>query len=458
MNIFRPRFVILFILLSLTTTMAQADIYDSLWQKAEKARTTSKTEQSRQCVDRIYNRALRESNILQLTRALYAYDALGVVLPEDSIVRNAKRVWTARRQERNAVQHALLTHMLGRLTDNDYLLALSVADTTFLKQQRVREHLPMVKGYSLFEIFGDYLRQRDMPDSVFVGWQRPVEEDTVVRKRYNFGNENENETQSYENKDETRSYENEVNSQDHTTTVVSAENTSEQSKHQPQKPQSQPQPQKPQLQPQQSQSQPTAAPAPALSGSYSAYVFNVPGGMSRTCLVETQSGRPVRQWRLHRSDGRGQETDINADGNGHVWQRPTQIHNYDGIYDWSLRPVTTDTGNSNTLRAKDFHNGGGWSSSETNSRELYLDIQREDKQKGLISVTVRAPHRNLTLMRDITSGGRLIEQRQYNFSDFIHFDLQWREAYGDEALVTFAYALGGHLYTAELKISRPESH
>ncbi|MCQ2266646.1 MAG: hypothetical protein MJZ40_02940 [Bacteroidaceae bacterium] len=127
------------------------------------------------------------------------------------------------------------------------------------------------------------------------------------------------------------------------------------------------------------------------------------------------------------------------------------------IYDWSLRPVTTDTGNSNTLRAKDFHNGGGWSSSETNSRELYLDIQREDKQKGLISVTVRAPHRNLTLMRDITSGGKLVEQRQYNFSDFIHFDLQWREAYGDEALVTFAYALNGRLYTAELKISRPKT-
>lgn len=439
MNIFRPRFVILFILLSLTTTMAQADIYDSLWQKAEKARTGSKTEQSRQCVDRIYNRALRESNTLQLTRALYAYDALGVVLPEDSIVRNAKRVWTARRQERNAVQHALLTHMLGRLTDNDYLLALSVADTTFLKQQRVREHLPMVKGYSLFEIFGDYLRQRDMPDSVFVGWQRPVEEDTVVRKRYNF-----------ENEDETRSYENEVNSQDHTTTVVSAENTSEQSKPQSQKPQPNPQPQP-------EHPKPIASPTPTLSGNYSAYVFNVPGGMSRTCLVETQSGRPVRQWRLHRSDGRGQETDINADGNGHVWQRPTQIHNYDGIYDWSLRPVTTDTGNSNTLRAKDFHNGGGWSSSETNSRELYLDIQREDKQKGLISVTVRAPHRNLTLMRDITSGGKLVEQRQYNFSDFIHFDLQWREAYGDEALVTFAYALNGRLYTAELKISRPKT-
>lgn len=428
----QKRLSLLLIFSLLISLSAVADGYEALWQKAQKA---GKPQQQRALVDKIYVRALREGNGAQLTRTLYAYDALGITLPEDTIVRNAKRIWTLRRAERNSVEHALLTHMLGRLTDNDYLLALSVADTTFLKEQRVRQHLPLVKGYNLFEIFTDYLRQRDMPDSVLVGWQRPVEEDTVVRKHYNFASE-----KSKEN------LENLGNSRDSRDSIDPRNPMSPSNPGNPNNP-----------------SQTPAAPAPEpklhkpLAGQYSLYVFNVPGGMSRTCLVETKTGKPLKQWTLHRSDGRGQEDNIPADGNGHVWQRPRQIHNYEGIYSWTLTPLTTEGSSANALRADDFHNGGGWNAGEENKRELHLEILKSDTSRGLTSVMIRAPHRNLTLMRDITSGGRLIEQRQYSFSDFIRLDLNWKESYGDEALVTFAYALNGHLYTAEMKILRPKA-
>lgn len=441
----------LLLLLSFLWAMAmQADVYTGLWQKAQKAQAAQKDRQTRECVDKIYKRALTEGNTLELTRALYAYQAMGVEMTEDSIVRNAKRVWNARRQERNAVQHALLTHLLGRLTDNDHLLALSIADTTFLKEVRIRGTLPLVRGYNLFELFTDYIRHRDMPDSVFVGWQRPQEEDTtVVRKHYNFDSPSYNDRREPPiivpsggdiptpgRADESASTVrfNRPTSNTNTSATKTSEKPGESA-----------------------EKAPAAPPAPApLSGEFTAYVFNVPGGMSRTCLVETRSGTPVKRWRIFRSDGRGQENDISSDGNGHVWQRPTQIHNYDGIYDWHLRPVVTEQASVNTLTPKEFHHGECWGKAgEHNERELHIDIQKQDMKQGLYSITVRAPHRNLTLMRDITAGGRLIEQRQYQFSDFIHFDLKWREEYGDEGLVTFAYALNGHLYTAQLKIQRP---
>lgn len=435
---------LLLVFISLVSLSAMADGYEALWQKAQKA---SKPQQQRALVDKIYLRALREGNGPQLTRTLYAYDALGVTLPEDTIVRNAKRVWTLRRAERNSVEHALLTHILGRLTDNDYLLALSVADTTFLKEQRVRQHLPLVKGYNLFEIFTDYLRQRPMPDSVLVGWQRPVEEDTVVRKHYNFaGEKSEENIGGKENLEDLGNPRNSRDSRDSRDSRTPRDPMSDN----PGNPNN----------PSQSPAVP-ATPEPKihkpLAGQYSLYVFNVPGGMSRTCLVETKTGRPIKQWTLHRSDGRGQEDNIPADGNGHVWQRPRQIHNYEGIYSWTLTPLTTEGSTANALRADDFHNGGGWNAGEENKRELQLEILKSDASRGLTSVMIRAPHRNLTLMRDITSGGRLIEQRQYSFSDFIRLDLNWKESYGDEALVTFAYALGGHLYTAQMKILRPKA-
>lgn len=410
---------LLLIILLCCTTQAFADAYDKLWQKAGKAQAAAKSAQVRECVDLIYKRAIAEGNTLQLTRALYAYHDLHATLSERETVENAKRVWEARRMERNSVQHALLTHMLGRLTDNEYLLALSIADTAFLKEQKVRDHLPLVKGYHLLEVFGDFIRQRDMPDSVWVGWERPQEEDSVATDAAAAQTP---EVQKAEDR--------------HTPTEVKPEPAKPESTKK--RPAEQPKP---------------ITTLPALTGDYATYVFNVPGGMSRTCLVETKSGRPIKQWKMHRNDGRGQEQDFVADGNGHVWQRPTTIHNYDGIYDWSLQPVVE--GSVNTLKATDFHEREGWNAGESNRKELWLDIQKEDRQRGLVSVTVRAPHRNLTLMRDITAGGRLIQQQQYQFSDFIHFDLQWREAYGSEALVTFAYVLDGHLYTASLTLSKP---
>lgn len=452
--------------LFIITLTASADAYESLWKKAQKQQTAAQTTQVRTTVDKIYQRALREGNMLQLTRTLYAYDQLGITLTEDSIVKNAKRVWTARRQERNAVQHALLTHMLGRLTDNDYLLALSVADTAFLRQQRVREHLPLVKGYSLHEIFSDYLRQRDMPDSVFVGWERPVEEDTTTHKHYDFTTEKRDFIERNEGptiptiripKEGDLPVKPVPLTPAQPKPVQQGQKPAQQGQKPTQqgtlKPETAPQREVPTFKPVPT---PSHTSAPALSGEYAAYVFNVPGGMSRTCLVEAKSGNPVRQWRLHRNDGRGMETDINADGNGHVWQRPTQIHNYDGIYDWHLTPATTNEGSANTLSPSDFHNGGGWNAGVEDPKHIYLDIQKAEPERGYYSVTVRAPHRNLTLMRDVTSGGKLIEQRQYKFSDFIHFDIQWRDTWGDEAIMTFAYAFEGRLYTTQLKISRPQ--
>ena len=437
---------LLLIIFTLTASLyAGADTYNKLWQKASQAQQASKLVQARNQVDKVYARALKEGNTLQWTRALYAYDALGVQMSEDSVVKNAKRVWIARKQERNAVQHALLTHMLGRLTDNDYLLALSVADTTFLKEQRVRAHLPLVKGYSLHEIFCDYLRQRDMPDSVFVGWQRPTEDDTLIHKHYDFGETTRPLDETSRRLGETTRRlgetkpgvvrvpaEGDVPFAPMKETTTSASTTTSAPVKESPRPEPKP-----------------------VEGDFNIHVFNIPGGMSRTCLVEAQSGRPVKQWTLKRSDGRGQENNIVSDGNGHVWQRPTQVHDYDGIYDWTLQPLQ-EQGRSNALKAKDFHNGGGWNAGEKNERELRVEIQKAAADGSHYSVTLHAPHRNLTLMRDVTSGGRLVEQRQYSFSDFIHFELQWREAYGDEALVTFAYALNGHLYTAELKLVRPK--
>lgn len=87
---------------------------------------------------------------------------------------------------------------------------------------------------------------------------------------------------------------------------------------------------------------------------------------------------------------------------------------------------------------------------------LRVEVQRHDAAQGSYSVLVRAPHRNITLLRDITAGGLLVEQRQYQFSDFIHFNLQWRDSYGEEALATFAYVLKGKLYVAQLRIARPK--
>lgn len=402
---------------------ASADAYDKLWLKATKAQAAAKTQQARSLVDKAYGRALKEGNTLQWTRAMYAYDALGVTLTEDSVVANAKRAWTARRMERNSVQHALLTHLLGRLTDNDYLLALSIADTTFLREQRVVGNLPLVKGYTLFDVFNGYLRQRDMPDSVFVGWQRPMDEDTTTAKHYNFGN-------------------------DLKAVKVPAEGDIDVTPIQVKK---KPDPGIERTTPGSGRAQTLVK----VSGDYKAHVFNIPGGMSRTSLFEERSGRPVKQWALHRSDGRGQENDIAADGNGHVWQRPTQIHDYDGIYAWSLQALTEGNSRTNTLKASDYH-ATGWSHAEHNDRELRLEIQSHDAKTGSYGVTLYAPHRNLTLLRDITSGGRLVEQRRYEFSDFIHFSLKWREAWGDEALVTFAYMINGHLYTTEMRIARPK--
>lgn len=413
---------ILLITLLCCAVQGFADAYDKLWQKAQKAQkaqTVANTLAARNCVSQIYARAQQEGNILQLTRALYAYHALGIKQSEVELVRSAKTIWEARRMERNSVQHALQTHLLGRLTDNEYLLALSIADTTFLRSQRTRDLLPLVQGASLLEVFGDYIRERDMPDSVFVGWERP-QEDSVAT---NAAVTQTSEVQKVEERD--------------TPTEVKPEPAKQESTKK---------------RPAEQQPKPITS-LPALTGDYSTYVFNVPGGMSRTCLVETKSGRPIKQWKMHRNDGRGQEQDFVADGNGHVWQRPTTIHNYDGIYDWSLQPVVE--GSVNTLKAADFHEREGWNAGESNRKELWLDIQKEDRQRGYVSVTVRAPHRNLTLMRDITANGRLIQQQQYLFSDFIHFDLQWREAYGSEALVTFAYVLNGHLYTASLTLSAP---
>lgn len=429
----------------------QAESFDALWSKYQKLQATQPAK-TRLCVDKMYQRSLSEGNVSQLARVLFAYDVLGVTLSEDTVVANAQRVWAARRKERNAVQHAILTHMLGRLTDNDYLLALSVADTTFLRAQKARDYLPVPGESSLYDVFCGYLLQRDMPDSVFVGWVRPVEEDTVVRKHYSFDVPP---LGVAEATPQTTPQPVEYTQGEAPVTVPATTSPSV------------PQPVKvvpavpsvgsvSPVQPSTSSpSSPVPAPAPALNGAYCAYVFNVPGGLSRMCVVETVSGRPVKRWRLHRDDGRGQENDINADGNGHVWQRPKQIHNYAGIYNWSLQPVATDSSRVNTLGAQDFHNGGGWNAGENESRELRIDVEKIDTEKGVYSITLRAPHRNLTLMRDITSGGKLVEQRQYQFSDFIHFDLTWREAYGDSALVTFAYAYNGHLYTADIKISRP---
>lgn len=429
----------------------QADTYDNLWKKASQA-ATKQHKDVRNYVDKIYMLALRDNNTRELTRALYAYDDMGVVLCEDSIVRNAKRVWAARRLERNNVQHVLLTHLLGRLTDNDYLLALSMADTTFLKTQRVREHLPLVKGYTLYSMFADYLRERDMPDSVFVGWQRPVEEDTTKHKNYNFDTPTPPTLKDIHLETEVSTAPDTPEQKEELTAIripSGGDIPAVKTQRAPTKTSTS------------SQESPTPAPAPLQgrasggAGSYSYYVFNVPGGLSRTCLVEAASGRPVKQWQVLRTDGRGQEDVIRADGNGHVWQRPRQIHNYDGLYDWQLSPIAADDAQVNALSADDFHKRSGWNAGEQDTKELRLDILSQDASKGTVSLTLYAPHRNIILMRDITAHGKLIEQRQYAFSDFIHFDLQWREAWGDEALITFAYALNGHLYTAELKISRP---
>lgn len=444
---------LLFIILLCCTTQAFADAYDKLWQKAQKAQKAGKPEVAFTCVNKIYERALGERNAQQLTRALYAYDALAVALPEERATEATQLIWEARCKERNSTEHALFTHMLGRITHNESMVALSVADTALLLAQPTAALLPMAKGRNLLEVFGQYIRQHNIPVAELLTTEtmQPTPEEPEAPQPQKPG------------KHKAKAPAGEVKLPPTTgSTTPYDKKSSHRGKERVTPTPTQPKGEKPATPaPQKVAASTSVAPAPAevklpaLTGAYATYVFNVPGGISRTCLVETKSGRPVKHWKMHRTDGRGGEQDFVADGNGHVWQRRSNIHDRDGLYDWSLKPVVADDGSVNTLKAHDFHSREGWSSGETNSKELWLDIQKEDRQRGLVSVTVRAPHRNLVLMRDITSGGRLIEQRQYAFSDFIHFDLQWREAYGSEALVTFAYVLDGHLYTTSLTLSAP---
>lgn len=441
--------ILLTVLVAGTTVCALAESYDSMWKKAQKAKDEKQFVRAHEILDKVYDRALHDGNSRQLARALFAYDALNVRLTEDSIVSNAHRIWDARHKERNATEHVLLTHILGRLTDSDHLLALSVADTTFLQQQPISQFLPLLGEGSLFDIFTEYINERNLPDSVFVGWEAPATEQPATetpRATYNFS-------------------------------AAPAPKTNV-----PAVPATAPAAPKPVSQPSAPKSDaPASQPAnreapkavgttvelspkggaggghPLSSGAYAAFVFTVPDGVSRICLVESSTGTPVKQWSLKRDDGKGQVDDITADGNGHIWQRPTQIHNYDGLYDWHLSPITAGEAQANTLLADNFHSGDAWGSAALHDEaQLKIDMENADPKSGTYSFTIRAPHRNLTLMRDVTSDGKLIEQRQYAFSDFIHFNMTWKEKYGDKALVTFAYVFQGQLYEAQMTITRPE--
>lgn len=456
-HVFSKSRFLLIALMACTAVCALAESYDGLWKKAQKAKSEKQYVRAREIIDKVYLRALHDGNSRQLARTLFAYDALNVRLTEDSIISNAHRIWDARHKERNATEHVLLTHILGRLTDSDHLLALSVADTTFLQQQPIAQLLPLLGEGTLYDIFTEYIDERNLPDSVFVGWEAPIPqqpENEAGRKTYDFSTAPTPQTDA------------------------------------PATPTPAPAPPKPVSRPlvPKSEDAPTSSPAkgkgnsPGASpvelspkggvggmgrekalplggdgGVFSAFVFNVPDGFSRICLVESSSGTPVKRWSLKRDDGRGQINDITADGNGHIWQRPTQIHNYDGLYDWHLAPITADEAQANTLTADNFHSGDAWGSAAIHDEAwLKIDMEKADPESGTYSFTIRAPHRNLTLMRDVTSNGKLIEQRQYAFSDFIHFNMTWKEAYGDTALVTFAYVFQGRLYEAQMTITRPE--
>ncbi len=420
----------LFLALLMTASVltAAADEYGSLWKKAGKAQRDRDTERACEYIDKVFDLALKTDNPIELTRALYAYDALGARLGAVHADAAADRVWEARLAERNPVQHVLYTHMLGRLTENDDLLRLSVADTAFLKAQNARHLLPLTKGFNLFEVFDAYLSE-NRP-------QRPS--DAPLRGEGTAPKESENKSADSSHKSADRkNYPIGEEKPPYTTG---------------------------QTLPKEAPAEPVVPPtlkqdweAAALSGNYTACVFSVPGGVSRISLFESETGNPVKQWRLHRSDGRGQEQNFTADGNGNVWQRPQQIHDYDGLYDWSLQPCLAAEGKANTLKAIHFHQGNGWGTVATaDPAHLRVEVQRHDAAQGSYSVLVRAPHRNITLLRDITAGGLLVEQRQYQFSDFIHFNLQWRDSYGEEALATFAYVLKGKLYVAQLRIARPK--
>ena len=425
-----------------TAVGALAESYDSLWKKAQKAKDEKHYVRAQDIIDKVYDRALHDGNHRQLARVLFAYDALNVRLAEDSIVSNAHRIWDARHKERNATEHVLLTHILGRLTDSDYLLALSVADTTFLQQQPVSQHLPLLGEGTLFDIFSEYIDERNLPDSVFVGWETSVAEQPVTettRKTYDFS------------------------AATTTKTDVPAAPATAPAAPKPVSQTSAPKSNAPASQPANREAPKAVgttvelSPKGGVGGGFSAFVFNVPDGFSRICLVENSTGTPVKRWSLKRDDGRGQVDDITADGNGHIWQRPTQIHNYDGLYDWHLSPITADEAQANILLADNFHSGDTWGSVALHDEaQLKIDMESADPKGGTYSFTVRAPHRNLTLMRDVTSNGRLVEQRQYAFSDFIHFNMTWKETYGDKALVTFAYVFQGQLYEAQMTITRPE--
>ena len=434
--------ILLTALIALVCSYALAESYDSMWKKALKAKNEKQYERAHEIIDKVYDRALHDGNSRQLARVLYAYDALNVRLEEDSIVSNAHRIWDARHKERNATEHVLLTHILGRLTDSDYLLALSVADTAFLQQQSVGQLLPLHGEGTLLDLFTEYINERDLPDSVFVGWEAPPVEQPATetpRKTYDFS------TGTAAKTDE----------------PATPETASRPSTPKSNAPASQPaKGEAPKAAGTTAELSPkggVGGDLPLSSGAFSAFVFNVPEGFSRICLVESSTGTPVKRWSLKREDGHGQVNNITADGNGHVWQRPTQIHNYGGLFDWHLSPLTAGEAQVNTLVANDFHSGDAWGSTAIHDdSQLKIDMESADPENGTYSFTVRAPHRNITLMRDVTGGGKLIEQRQYAFSDFIHFNMTWKESYGDKALVTFAYVFQGKLYEAQMTVTRPK--
>ena len=468
---------LLTLLVACTAVCALAESYDSMWKKAQKAKDEKQYARAHEIIDKVYDRALHDGNSRQLARVLFAYDALNVQLTEDSIISNAHRIWDARHKERNATEHVLLTHILGRLTDSDYLLALSVADTTFLQEQPISQYLPLLGEGTLYDIFTEYINERDLPDSVFVGWESPsIEQPTAgtARKTYDFSAATAPKTNVPAAPVPTAPQTTAPPTKPTAAPAKPATNTATaQAAPSAPKPVSQPSTPKSENMPPSSppkedapktaQSHAEHAPGgvgvnlPLSSGSYSAFVFNVPEGFSRICLVESGSGTPVKRWSLKRDDGHGQVNDITADGNGHIWQRPTQIHNYGGLFDWHLSPLTSDEAQVNTLVANDFHSGDTWGNTAIHDdSQLKIDMESADKRSGTYSFTVRAPHRNITLMRDVTSGGKLIEQRQYAFSDFIHFNMTWKETYGDKALVTFAYVFQGRLYETQMTITRPE--
>lgn len=431
----------------LTGLCALAESYDGMWKKAQKAKEEKQYERAQRCVDDIYDRALKEGNVHQLACTLYAYDALGVCLTEDSVIRNAHRITDARTKERNATEHVLLTHILGRLTDSDHLLALSVADTTFLQKQPIEKLLPLIGDGSLFDLFTEYINERELPDSVFVGWETAAAEHPAKKPI---------------EKTDKPAGESAKRPSPAPVALSAPVSPAPAPTAAPEGPAT------PAHTAPKAEVRPAPAPAPApkaaptpppppQSGTYTAYVFTVPEGAARVCLVESLSGTPVKQWTLKKDDGRGLTDNDIADGNGHVWLRPTQIHNFDGLYDWHLSPITAGEAQANTLLADNFHSGDTWGSAALHDEaQLKIDMENADPKSGTYSITIRAPHRNLTLMRDVTSDGKLIEQRQYAFSDFIHFNMTWKEKYGDKALVTFAYVFQGQLYEAQMTITRPE--